>query len=165
MAIYTEMNSTFWVFTVFFLINFIYSLTTCGIIRSNVAPSYPFFVRVELIKQVLYRTYLTKFCGGTVIASDIIVTAAHCLYLFDEKKCASLKEIQVVKSDFRLFWKEIADVFRVKKYVNHDMYNPEVNYGVGPYDVALIKLDGNLDLSDPLNAVLEPCPYSDGYAR
>ena len=63
-----------------------------GIIGGTPTVLYLFFVEV--------RTDFWRFCGGTIIGPNLVVTAAKCLFNPRWKKWAYHKKVTVLKDDF-----------------------------------------------------------------
>ena len=67
------------------------SLDSClAIIRQNTADQYPFFVLV-------HRGY--DICGGTLVKTNVVITAARCIYLRERCRFARPIEIHVIHAD------------------------------------------------------------------
>ena len=73
------------------MLSSLFVIVGSGIIGGTPAYHYPFFVIVGMFDET---------CGGTLVAPDAIVTAAHCLFYEDENRWARPKEVYVIKSYF-----------------------------------------------------------------
>jgi len=81
------------------------------------------------------------FCGGTIVAPNIILTAAHCVSGDD---AIPIDKIFVVAGEHDLRTAEGPEQrIQAEKAVVHEKYHGTTN------DVALIKLKSNIDLSKP----------------
>ena len=107
------------------------SLFTTAIIRGGKAEYYRFFA---LVIRENHR------CGGAIVAIDVVITAAHCLYNPEERRWASTEELRVLHGNFSnpKNWNGV--LYGVQFFKHHANYNP-VFYGLPtPFDIALIKL-------------------------
>ena len=50
---------------------------TRSIINGYDAPDRPYYVRLDI---TMYSNGTRDYCGGTIISSGYVLTAAHCLY-------------------------------------------------------------------------------------
>ncbi|CAL1685716.1 unnamed protein product [Lasius platythorax] len=103
---------------------------------------YPFIVSLQ--------QYGSHFCAGSIVDSQWVVTAAHCILAvssFDVK--AGKHNIQITEDTEQTA--EIAQTF------THEQYQG----GVGPYDVGLIKLKTPFKLTKEVQAIELPEPESD----
>ena len=118
-----------------------------GIIGGFACSPYPFFVYIQVSSE---------FCGGALIASATVAIAAHCLFNPFEKRWLDYRNVFVLKGDFiKPNWHQIATLYSCARYLYHNLYNPTFNEGVGPYDIALIILGENIDLSKSENDIIE----------
>ena len=60
---------------------------TFGIIGGEISPLAPYYAFVQ--------THVSLPCGGTIVAADVVLTAAHCLYDFYENDWISQNKIVV----------------------------------------------------------------------
>lgn len=88
----------------------------------------------------------SHFCGGTLIAKNLVLTAAHCLA--DFPRSAILNQVEVVLGSATLRSRAGAEVFRVASYQIEPRYDAQNNQ----YDIAIINLQGESKLTPaPLN--------------
>ena len=74
------------------------------------------------------------FCGGTLIARDRVMTAAHCLYHSDESRYVGPSEVTVRVGSWR--WESGGRVVSVSELHPHPDYDPDLDVN----DIALLKL-------------------------
>ncbi|XP_064538010.1 trypsin beta-like [Drosophila montana] len=92
--------------------------------------------------QVSIQKYGFHFCGGSILSSQIIVTAAHCLINMDAKTLS-------IRAGSR-FWKNGGQVMKVAKIKAHDGFSPKKYLN----DIALMRLARPLKLG-PLAQKIE----------
>jgi trypsin len=90
--------------------------------------------------QVSFQTMYGHSCGGSVVASDMILTAAHCLPDPDD---IIVVGVYGFFNDASL---ETAQVFRMEQYAIHPSYNDATLH----YDVLLIKVTGTITVTGPV---------------
>ena len=88
------------------------------------------------------------------IPEQLVLTAAHCLYLAELQRFAFAAEVLVRKQADGTFSRRL----HIERYTYHLAYDPVHNEGYGPFDIALIKLKDCLDMDKPQNAQLDLCP-------
>ena len=95
------------------------------------------------------------FCGGTLIARDWVMTAAHCLYHSDESRYVGPSEVTVRVGSWR--WESGGRVVSVSELHPHPDYDPDLDVN----DIALLKLAESAPVD--LGAVV--FPDEDTYQR
>ena len=125
------------------------SRASWGIIKGRPAPDYPFYVVVQRRDHK---------CGGTLIGRNAVMTAAHCLYFDTENRWASPEEVYVLHGDVSRpkNWK--LRYHSCKKLVVHFKYSVLSGEEKGPFDVAMIQLEDNVQLRNSYQPnFLKPC--------
>lgn len=88
--------------------------------------------------QVSLQDWKGHTCGGSVVAPDVILSAAHCASAFD-KVIVGLYNLSDIAGN-------MTESFGVSTEYRHPQYNDFTTQ----YDVLLIKLDGNITVVDPV---------------
>ncbi|XP_011635957.1 trypsin-1-like [Pogonomyrmex barbatus] len=88
------------------------------------------------------------YCGGTVINSRYVLTAAHCIDRFDANKLT----VRILEHDWNLANETKTQDFNVEKVIMHSGYST-TNYN---NDIALIKLKNIIKFQGPMRPVCLP---------
>ena len=89
----------------------------------------------------------THICGGSVIETNLVLTAAHCL------KDRDISELRIVFGTGDL---SVTGPFRVSRKVSKILIHPKYNQGESYHDVAVAVLDKELDFNDGIAKVCIP---------
>lgn len=98
----------------------------------------------------LQEGFFGHFCGGSLIASDWVLTAAHCA------ESADFSKVRVVAGLHSLDDTDGTETFRVSKVVVHPRFNPDTL----DFDYALLKLNGKSGFQ-PAEVNNSPIPIPD----
>ena len=121
-----------------------------GIVGGAPVPNYRFHVTV--------RTEFLPSCGGTIFASNIVLTAAHCLFDFNDRKWFHEDDIKVLNSDYSdRFWLVHANWYSCDQYQVHHKYDPYLFHGMSEADLAVIKLDRPFEFNQSFNNFPKLC--------
>jgi len=80
-------------------------------------------------------------CGGSVVAPNVILTAAHCVRGINARDL-TIRVGSSSKTSGGL-------VVKVKKYIDHELYNPSTI----DFDIAILVLEENLQYSDKIQPI------------
>ncbi|KAG7483963.1 hypothetical protein MATL_G00043860 [Megalops atlanticus] len=99
--------------------------------------------------QVSLHFYGSHTCGGSLVAPDFVVTAAHC---FPKKTTSSL-----VPSNWRVYGGVVSQnrlntPYLVQKIIINEFYDPDTN----DFDIALLKLKQPVEFSNNVGPVCLP---------
>ena len=117
-----------------------------GIIGGEHADRYPFYV-------VVLRN--DEPCGGSIIDSNTVATAATCVYCQDKLRWAFSSEIFVIRGDYssQINWRTTR--FYCNNYKVHPEYDHVLHGGNGLYNVAIItKQKFNFTDEPPRNEII-----------
>uniref|UniRef100_H2YC28 Peptidase S1 domain-containing protein n=1 Tax=Ciona savignyi TaxID=51511 RepID=H2YC28_CIOSA len=108
--------------------------------------SWPWQVSLQQHKQQFYqqRPKWVHFCGGTIISSRWIVTAAHCL-VDVERHGYSGSLYSAVVGTYMLYTERNEQRYGFSRIFNHPQYSNR--HSTFKHDVALVQLDGSVEWS------------------
>ena len=135
---------------------YLLSVPCLGIIGGRRVPNLPFFVTIKIA--------WSPTCGGTIVASNAVLTAAHCLYDIKNHRWFSKESILVTKHNLsqknRLNDEKL---YTCRHYTSHKSYERYRNDGLMPFDIAVMKLERNIDLTKHVDAKRKLCPETGEY--
>ena len=115
------------------------------------------------------------FCGGTLVASNYVITAGHCLYEWNEYTDRVTEKLVEWKIYVRIgeYNTELADdtgiekIFQVEEIIKHPKHDLGINdVGIEKtlgYDIAILRLKQDVDLTIYTPACLAPSSGGDQY--
>ena len=115
------------------------------------------------------------FCGGTLVASNYVITAGHCLYEWNENTDRVTEKLKEWKIYVRIgeYNTELEDdtgiekIFQVEEMIKHPKHDLEINdAGIEKtlgYDIAILRLKQDVDLTIYTPACLAPSSGGDQY--
>jgi len=102
---------------------------------------YPWMVVVKTFSR---KSNMYGLCGGTLVASKYVISAAHCMYLHDTKPVPS-SQVKIIIGEHDIStpeWGGIGEMtIDVAKYTNHESFSYPYN------DITIIELAWEVDLS------------------
>ncbi|KAI1903866.1 hypothetical protein AGOR_G00031630 [Albula goreensis] len=99
--------------------------------------------------QVSLHFYRSHTCGGSLVAPDFVVTAAHC---FPRKTTASLVPSNWLVYGGVVSQGDLPSPYYVEKIILNESYDPDTN----DYDIALLKLRKPVQFSSSVQPVCLP---------
>jgi len=125
-----------------------------------VGGEYATFDGTKHLVSIRLKEYESPFgaghsCGGSVINSSVVLTAAHCMYRYYKNAPAEpykANELTVVMGTL-LRTERTTDTkqYSIKKIIKHPNYNLDNNLN----DIAILIIDGSIPSSDPF---IQPIP-------
>ena len=111
--------------------------------------SFPWIVSIRL-RHVFSNgnSYIgNHFCGGTLISKSYVLTAAHCVYEFNNKSL-----IVIIGSNSINESLNSTNIYKIAKIVVHESYSNHNKKN----DIALLKLENNVEFSSIISTVCLP---------
>lgn len=125
-----------------------------GIINGDLAApaEFPHQVSLQRHNQLIFWSLDEHFCGGTLITTQWVVTAAHCY----QGPGVPVLVVAGVNS-LRTADRAKAQVRKAERFITHELYPG----GVKPYDIALVRTDVPFEFSDAVDTALLPFQTND----
>ncbi|CAF2563150.1 unnamed protein product [Rotaria sp. Silwood2] len=102
--------------------------------------------------MVSYGPKRIHVCGGALITSEYIITAAHCLHSNDKNNPIDITNIEIRIGITNLNDVTYENLFSIRKVILHNDFNPNTYKN----DIALIRLDRSVIQSDTIQMLCLP---------